>query len=40
MCHGHVHQSYGWNIPRMVDYNGIPIINCFERYIIEIPDRE
>ena len=40
MCHGHVHQSYNWNIPRSVEYNGIPIINAFERYILEIPDKE
>ena len=38
LCHGHVHQSYGWNIPRMVEYNGIPVINAFERYVLEIPD--
>ncbi len=38
MCHGHVHQSYGWDIPRMVDYNGIPIINAFERYVLELPE--
>ena len=40
MCHGHVHQSYGWEIPRQVEYKGIPVINAFERYIIEIPDKE
>ena len=40
MCHGHVHQSYNWNIPRSVEYNGIPVINAFERYILEIPDKE
>ncbi|MBQ9308405.1 MAG: metallophosphoesterase family protein [Clostridia bacterium] len=38
MCHGHVHQTYGWNIPRMVEYEGIPIINAFERYVLEIPE--
>ena len=37
MCHGHVHQSYGWDIPRIVEYNGIPIINAYERYVLEIP---
>ncbi len=39
MCHGHVHQSYGWDIPRVVDYNGIPVINAFERYVLDIPER-
>ncbi len=39
MCHGHVHQSYGWDIPRIVDYNGIPIINAFERYVLDVPDK-
>ena len=38
MVHGHVHQSYGWNIPRIVEYQGIPIINAFERYVLEVPD--
>ena len=40
LVHGHVHISYGHNIPREIDYNGSKVINAFERYIIEIPDRE
>ena len=39
-CHGHVHQSYGWNIPRTVDYEGIPVVNAYERYVIEVKEPE
>jgi len=38
LVHGHVHTSYGHNIPREIDYNGSRIINAFERYVFEIPD--
>ena len=38
--HGHVHMTYGQNIPRTQDYNGTTIINAYERYILELPDRE
>ena len=38
--HGHVHMTYGHNIPRTMDYNGTTIINAYERYTLEIPDRE
>ena len=37
--HGHVHISYGHNIPREIEYNGTRIINAYGRYTIEIPDR-
>lgn len=40
LVHGHVHMSYGHNIPREIDYNGTKIINAYERYTIEVPDRE
>ena len=39
LVHGHVHMSYGHNIPRVIDYNGSKVINAYERYIIEIPDK-
>ena len=35
-CHGHVHQNYGWTIPRELNYNGIPVINAYERFVIEV----
>lgn len=39
LIHGHVHMTYGHNTARELDYNGTKIINAYERYIIEIPDR-
>ena len=38
--HGHVHMTYGQNISRTMDYNGTTIINAYERYTLELPDRE
>lgn len=38
LVHGHVHMSYGHNIPRVQEYNGTTIINAYERYVLEIPD--
>ena len=40
LVHGHVHMTYNHHIPREIDYNGTRIINAYERYIIELPDRE
>jgi Icc-related predicted phosphoesterase len=37
-CHGHVHRSYGWDIPRMVNYGEIPVVNAFERYLIDVKE--
>lgn len=37
--HGHVHISYGHNIPREIRHNDTRIINAYERYTVEIPDR-
>ena len=39
LIHGHVHMTYGHDTARELDYNGTKIINAYERYIIEIPDR-
>ena len=39
LIHGHVHVTYGQNISREIEYNGTTVVNAFERYIIEIPDR-
>ena len=38
--HGHVHMTYGHNIPRVRDYNGTTLINAYERYTLELPDRD
>lgn len=40
LIHGHVHLSYGQEVPRVLEYNGTRIINAYERYTLEIPDRE
>lgn len=40
LVHGHVHMTYGHNIPRVRDYNGTTLINAYERYVLEVPDRE
>ena len=40
LVHGHVHMSYNHQVPREIDYNGTRIINAYERYTIELPDRE
>lgn len=39
LVHGHVHMSYGHDIPREIEYNGSRIVNAYERYVIEVPDR-
>lgn len=39
LIHGHVHMTYNHNVPREMEYNGTRVINAYERYIIEIPDR-
>lgn len=36
LIHGHVHMSYGHNIPRQVQYGNTKIINACERYVLEI----
>ena len=38
--HGHVHMTYGQNIPRALSYNETTVINAYERYTLELPDRE
>lgn len=39
LVHGHVHMSYGHDIPRELQYNGTRIINACQRYDFEVPDR-
>lgn len=39
LIHGHVHMTYGKNNPRVRDYNGTTLINAYERYTLEVPDR-
>lgn len=40
MLHGHVHMTYDSRMPRVREYEGTTIINAYERYVLEIPDRE
>ena len=39
LVHGHVHMTYGQNTEREIEYNGTSVVNAYERYIIEIPNR-
>lgn len=36
--HGHVHMSYGKDIPRTIQYGSTTVINGYERYILDLPD--
>lgn len=40
LVHGHVHMNYSHELTREIAYNGTRVINAYERYTIEIPDRE
>lgn len=40
LLHGHVHMTYGHEMPRVIEYNGTKVINAYERYTVEIPDGE
>lgn len=38
LFHGHVHMNYGHNRPRVVRYGETDLINCYERYVIDLPE--
>ena len=38
LLHGHVHLNYGGHA-RSMEYNGTTLINAYERYVLELPDR-
>ncbi len=40
LLHGHVHMTYGQQIPRVIDFEDTHVVNAYERYVIELPDRE
>lgn len=40
LIHGHVHMTYNHTVPRCLEHEGTKIINAYERYVFEIPDRE
>lgn len=39
LIHGHVHMTYNHTVPRVIEYQGTQIINAYERYVLEVPDR-
>lgn len=39
LVHGHVHITYGYNRPRVIEHQGTKIVNAYERYVLEVPDR-
>ena len=39
LLHGHVHSNYDVNAARTHQYGQTQIINTFERYVLELPDR-
>ena len=39
LVHGHVHLRYDASLQRVREYEGTTLINAFERYVLEIPDR-
>ena len=39
LVHGHVHMSYGHGKERILEHGPTKIINAYERFCIEIPDR-
>ena len=36
MVHGHVHMSYGADLPRLHQRGETTIINAYERYILDL----
>ncbi len=40
LVHGHVHLRYQHDLPRTFRYGDTTIVNAYERYTIEIPERE
>jgi Icc-related predicted phosphoesterase len=40
LVHGHVHLRYGLDQTRVRTYGQTTVINCTERYVLEVPDRE
>ena len=39
LLHGHVHSNYSMNRSRIHTHGNSTIINTFERYTLELPDR-
>ena len=40
LIHGHVHLNYGMGIERTLTHGNTTVVNAYERYTLDIPDRE
>ena len=40
LIHGHVHLNYGMGMERIIPYGDTTVINAFERYTLDVPDRD
>lgn len=40
LVHGHVHMSYNRELSRTVSYQNTTVINAYERYAFDVPERE
>ena len=40
LIHGHVHMTYNHAVPRVIEHQGTQVVNAYERYVLELPDRE
>lgn len=40
LFHGHVHLGYSHDSQRVREHNGTQVVNAFERYCFDIPDRD
>ncbi len=40
LVHGHVHMNYDSDISRTMQYGDTTVINAYERYVLELPDRQ
>lgn len=39
MLHGHIHLNYGANLPREQQYGSTRIINAYEKFTLDLPDK-
>ena len=40
LIHGHVHMNYDSDISRTMQYGETTVVNAYERYVLDLPDRE
>ena len=39
LIHGHVHMNYDSDISRTMQYGETTVVNAYERYVLDLPDR-